>query len=170
MLKVELLSRHHDRGSFTCGKPALDDYLRRTARQHLDKGVSRTFVLVDDELPGVIMGFFALSVCELDAAKLPPKWGRRYPRRIPGAKLARLAVDERLHGQGYGAALLYEAMRRVVLGAEQLGVVALFVDSKDEEARRYYEHFGFLSLPENHLEMYLPMETVRSAVLGSGAE
>ena len=169
MLKIELLSGHHDRRSFACGKPALDDFLRRTARQHLDKGVSRTFVLVDDQSPEKILGFFALSICEVDIVKLPPKWRKKYPRRIPGAKLARLAVDERQQDKGYGAALLHEAMRRVALGAEQLGVAAVFVDAKDEEARSYYQRFGFLSLPENPLEMFLPMDTVRTTVLGLGA-
>jgi len=47
--------------------------------------------------------------------------------------------------------------------------VAVFVDAKDEAARGYYQRFGFLSLPENPLEMFLPMGTVRSAVLGRGA-
>lgn len=165
MLKVEILSSHHDRQSFSCGKPALDDYLRRMARQHLAKGVSRTFVLVEDRLPEKILGFFALSVCEVDASKLPPRWGKKYPRRLPGAKLARLAVDESAQGQGYGAALLYEALRRVVLGAEQFGVAAVFVDAKDEEAKGYYQKFGFLALPDNPLELFLPMETVRATVL-----
>jgi len=169
VLTVELLAGHHARHSFACGKPALDAYLRRTARQHLDKGVSRTFVLVDDLSAEKILVFFALSVCEVDTVKLPPKLGKKYPRRIPGAKLARLAVDEGVQGKGYGAVLLHEALRRVVLGAEQFGVVAVFVDTKDEEARSYYQRFWFLSLPKNPLEMFLPMETVRATVLGSGA-
>lgn len=168
MLQVERLADHHDRRSFVCGTLALDVYLQRMARQHLDKGISRTFVLVDDAAPEVILGFFTLSVCEVDSGKLPAGWGRKYPRRVPGTKLARLAVSNTVQGRGYGAALLHEALRRVVLGADQFGVVAVFVDAKDEVARDYYQRFGFPSFPENPLEMFLPMGTVRSAVLGLG--
>ena len=164
-MRIEPLAPHHDRRSFGCGTPALDHYLQRIARQHLDKGISRTFVLVDEEFPETILGFFTLSVCEVDSARLPPRWAKKYPRRIPGAKLARLAVAKGQQRRGYGAALLYEAMRRVVLGAEQFGVVTFFVNAKDERAKHYYERFGFLSLPDNELEKFLPMETVRSAVL-----
>jgi hypothetical protein len=36
-------------------------------------------------------------------------------------------------------------MRRVVLGAEQFGVVAFFVDAKDEEAKNYYRRALWVS-------------------------
>ena len=65
MLRIELLSRGHDRQGFRCGERDLDDYLKRTARQHNDKGISRTFVLVDSEEPSDILGFFTLASCEV---------------------------------------------------------------------------------------------------------
>jgi len=49
MLRVEPLSRLHDRKSFDCGQPALNDYLQKTALQHIEKGISRTFVLIDTD-------------------------------------------------------------------------------------------------------------------------
>lgn len=169
MLRIEPLAPHHDRRSFGCGTPALDHYLQRIARQYLGKGSTRTFVLVDEESPGRISGFFTLSLCEVDSEKLPPRWAKKGSGRIPVAKLTRLALAKRHHGRGYGAALLYEAMRRVVLGAERFDVVAFFVDAKDEAARSYCRRFGFLSFPENKVEMFLPMETVRATVLRFGS-
>jgi hypothetical protein len=38
------------------------------------------------------------------------------------------------------------------------------VDAKDENARRYYEQFGFASLPSNPLELFLPLKTIQEAL------
>ena len=61
MLKIEPLGQHHGRDSFDCGQPDLEDYLRRIARQHADKGVARTFVLMDDADPRAVLGFIPLA-------------------------------------------------------------------------------------------------------------
>ena len=92
MLRIELLSREHDREGFSCSERDLDDYLKRTARQHNEKGISRTFVLVDSDEPVKILGFFTLASCEVVAAELPQEYAKKYPRKAPAAKLARLAV------------------------------------------------------------------------------
>ena len=46
------------------------------------------------------------------------------------------------------------------------GGIGLFVDAKDQEAKRYYERFGFVALPSNELELFLPVRTIQAA-LGS---
>lgn len=166
MHRVELLGSSHDRRGFDCGEPELAQYLQRTARQHLEKGISRTFVLVDDEAPQTLLGFFTLVVGRMEGVKLPPTWTKRYPQFVPGVKLARLAVRLADQGKGFGAVLLIEALRRVVLGAEHIGVAAVFVDAKNDRARAFYEHFGFISLPDNPLELFLPMATVRHLTQG----
>ena len=38
-----------------------------------------------------------------------------------------------------------------------------FVDAKDNEAKEYYEQFGFIPLPDNPLELFLPLATLRNA-------
>ncbi len=62
MLKTELLSGNHDRESFDCGEPALNEFLLKTARQHIRKGISRTFVLIDETVPNDILGYYTLTV------------------------------------------------------------------------------------------------------------
>jgi hypothetical protein len=99
VLRVEDLSSGHDREGFRCGEPLLDEYLKKTARQHAEKGISRTFVLVDEEAPREILGFFTLAVCEVGSTLLPLEFGKKYPRgRLPGAKLARMAVRQDMQG------------------------------------------------------------------------
>ena len=77
MKKIELLSKAHNRKGFNCGETALNQFLQRTARQHIQKGLSRTFVLVDDQQPSVIIGFFTLSLCEVWVECLPPRWAKK---------------------------------------------------------------------------------------------
>jgi hypothetical protein len=51
----------------------------------------------------------------------------------------------------------------------QVGAVALMVHAKDDEGRRFYEHFGFLPSPLQPLQMFLPLATIRRAINAAGA-
>lgn len=86
MLKIELLNTNHKREKFNCGVPALNTFLQKTARQHIKKGISRTFVLIDDSEPDEILGFFTLTACEVRSSQLPQKYARKYPPIVPCSK------------------------------------------------------------------------------------
>ena len=163
MLKIETLKKTHDRADFDCGIDELNHYLRRTARQHLDMGMSRTFVLIDDKSPSKILGYCTLAACEIYVEKLPRKYSKKYPSKVPAAKLARLAVSKNKQRQGLGRHMLVNAIERILLVSEHLGIIGFFVDSKNAEAKGYYEQFGFISLPDNPLELFLPIATLRQA-------
>ena len=163
---IELLDKTHNRASFDCGNEYLNRYLQQTARQHNQKGISRTFVLTDtaSEKPKIIIGFFSLSLCEVRSEKLSPSLAKKYPLTVPGVKLARLAVDINWQAKGIGKILMIEAMNRAVIIADNAGVVGLFVDAKDERAKSYYTRYGFISLEDNPLEMFLPLATIRKII------
>jgi len=163
MLKIETLSRNHDRSVFDCGNDALNQYLRKIARQHLNKGISRTFVLVDDDMPTEILGFFTLASCEIFVEKLPRKYAKKYPSKAPAAKLARLAVAKGRQRQGLGTHMMINAIERVIRVSQNLGIIGFFVDAKDNEAKAYYGQFGFIPLPDSPLELFLPLVTLRNA-------
>jgi len=162
---ISILSRSHSRSGFDCGVSELNSYLKAVARQHGDKGISRTFVLTEPEKPAVIFGYFTLTLCEVHTDLLPERYAKKYPAHgLPAVRLARLAVDSRFHGQGWGGLLLANAIRRTVFIAEQAGVVGLFVDAKNESARRFYDKYGFVALPGHERQLFLPLETLRGAV------
>ncbi|WP_298272772.1 GNAT family N-acetyltransferase [Geobacter sp.] len=164
MPEIAPLSNDHDRAGFDCGVAELNAFLKSTARQHVKKGISRTFVLTDQESPAVIMGFFTLTLCEIEAESLPSSYARKYPKHgLPAVRLARLAVSLKHQRKGYGELLLAEAIHRTVLISEQAGIVGLFVDAKNEGARSFYEKFGFASLPSASLQLFLPMKTLHAA-------
>ena len=164
--KIELLSRGHDREGFDCGSEPLNAYFRQTARQHTERGISRTFVMVEEEAgePKPVLGFFTLNICQIRADQLSPELARKLPREVAGIKLGRLAVAANRQRQGLGKLLLVAAMKKVVEVFESAGGIGLFVDAKDEAARAYYEQFGFNSLPDNALQLFLPLPTLRKAL------
>lgn len=133
-----------------------------TARQHGDKGISRTFVLSEQERPATILGYFTLTLCEVRTEDIPTPYAKKYPRHgLPAVRLARLAVSRKYQGKGYGALLLAEAIHRTALIAEQAGVIGLFVDAIDERAHLFYERYGFVALPDHAMQLFLPLETLR---------
>jgi GNAT superfamily N-acetyltransferase len=164
MLRIELLSQGHDREGFSCSDRDLDDYLKRTARQHNDKGIARTLVLVDLDEPAKILSFFTLASCEVVTAELPPEYAKKYPRKAPAAKLARLAVAWDLQRQGLGGIMIVDAMRRTLSVAEDIGIIGFFVDAKNQGARAYYEQYGFVARPAHPLALFLPLATLAAAM------
>ena len=163
MLRIETLSRNHDRTGFDCGNDELNQYLQKIARQHFNKGMSRTFVLIDDAGPHEILGYFTLSSCEIFVENLPRKYAKKYPSRAPAAKLARLAVTKKRQGQGLGTQMMVNAIERIIKVSEHLGIIGFFVDAKNDAVRAFYEQFGFISLPDNPLELFLPLATIKKA-------
>ncbi len=166
MGRIELLSRAHDREQFDCGSAPLNDYLKQTARQHTERGLSRTFVLVEENAaePKEILGFFTLNICQLKTDHLPPGLARKLPREISGVKLGRLAVAKDRQRQGIGKMLLVAALRKFQDVFESVGSVGLFVDAKDETSKAYYEGFGFIPLPSNPLQLFLPLDSIQDAL------
>ena len=160
MLTIRSLSGSHDRRRFDCGKPALDEWLSQTARQHQLKDISQTFVAVDPEEPGRILGFYALSACEVVTEELPADLASKLPRQMPAVKLGRLAVDKSFQRQGLGELLLMDAIKRACNVREQIGVFALFVDAKDDEAVAFYSRYGFSALPRSPKTMVLALKHV----------
>ncbi len=164
MLRIELLSRRHNREGFDCGNLELNDYLRRTARQHTEKGLSRTEVLVDDEAPTEILGYVTVCLAEIITDTLPPEYAKKYPTKAHGVKLARLAVAKSRQREGLGTLMMIHTMRKALQVADSAGIIGLFVDAKDEAASRYYRRFGFIPLPDDPHKLFMPPATLRRAL------
>src|SRR5665811_410860 len=133
-MQVLPLTGNHEREGFDCGRQELNDWLRQVARQHQDKGLSKTFVATAEEMPDRICGYYALTLAELENRHLPQVWRKKLPRRIPGVRLGRLAVDRQYQGKGLGKLLLVDALGRARRIYRDAGGIGLFVDAIDEQA------------------------------------
>ena len=160
MMQVLPLTGSHDRQGFDCGRQELNDWLRRVARQHQGKGLSKTFVAVREDAPEQICGYYALTLAELENHHLPDAWRKKLPRRIPGVRLGRLAVDTQFQGKGLGELLLVDALTRAQRIYAEAGGIGLFIDAIDERAADYYRRFGFQAAPDNPLLLFLPARVV----------
>lgn len=154
------LAGSHDRQGFDCGRQELNDWLRQLARQHQDKGLSKTFVAIREEQPVRICGYYALTLAELENRHLPAAWRKKLPRRIPGVRLGRLAVDKDYQGEGLGELLLVDALTRAQRIYTEAGGIGLFVDAIDESAAGYYQRFGFVASPDNPLLLFLSAKVI----------
>ena len=166
MHKIELLAKAHDRDGFDCGSEPLNLFLKQTARQHAERGISRTYVLVAEDAarPKPILGYFSLNICQIKSELLAPGEAKKLPRDVSGVRLGRLAVAKTCPRQGIGKALLVAAMGKFIEIFNVAGGIGLFVDAKDQAAKCYYGQFGFVALPSNELQLFLPVKTIHAAV------
>lgn len=167
MRKIELLAKSHDREGFDCGSEPLNSFLIQTARQHAARGISRTFVLVEENAsePKPVLGFFSLNLCQIKSETLSPDEAKKLPRDVAGIRLGRLAAAKEYQRQGIGKTLLVAAMGKFIEIFNTAGGIGLFVDAKDDAAKHYYEQFGFVPMPSNELELFLPVKTIQEAFL-----
>lgn len=149
------------RDRFDCGIPELNDYLQKYARQNQTKGIAKTIVALTENSETPIAGYYAISMAELQNESLPESDRKKLPRYpIPAVRLAKLAVDQALQGQGIGKELLIHALHRAVKLSQEIGVFAVVVDATNEPAKAFYLKYGFTALPEQPLTLFLPIATV----------
>lgn len=163
--REEPISKSHDRAGFDCGEVALDEFIRRHARQSHQRGGAKTFVAVDDTNPRKILGFYSLAPASLSFERTPAVVKRGLARHeVPVFRLARLAVDRSAQGAGLGGQLLLAAGRRCLRAAAQVGGVALLIDAKNDRAAKWYAGFGAIPLLDAPLSLLLPLQTIRTAL------
>ncbi len=137
--RVEKLRRDHPVEEFDCGREELNRYLLRYAWQNQQAGAAQTYVGIVDE---IVVGYHTLAVGQVTLEDAPERLKKGLAKHpVPIMLLARLAIDRRWQGQGVGKALLRDAMLRTLQAADIAGIRAFAVHAKNEEARRFYEHF-----------------------------
>jgi len=155
----EPLTAQHRLEGFDCGKPALNDWLLRHARQAQGSGSAKTFVVADE---GQVAGYFSLTVGQIDTLEAPERIRKGmglYP--VPVVILARLAVSQRDQGRGIGFGLLQDAIRRTMLMAGQAGIRAMLTHPIDEDAAQFYTRFGFIASPLREQQLLLLLKDAR---------
>lgn len=162
-----LLAESHEFAGFDCGKGPLNEFLGKYAWPNQASGGARTYVLARGSR---VIGYYSLAPASVSPDGAPGrvlKGQGRYP--VPVILMARFAVDRAEQGHGLGKALLRDALRRALGGAEVIGGRAFLVHAKDEEARAFYERFGMGPSPADPLHLFLLFKDIRQS-LETGAE
>ncbi|MDX1757671.1 MAG: acetyltransferase [Marinobacter sp.] len=150
----------------------MNDFLRREARNQMEKNINRTWVLVDEEArkepPAHILGFFTLTNATVVRDELPIQQARsQYPAYpIPVIKLAWLGVDKTHQGTEYrvGETLLLEALEQAYRIVQYSGMgVAVVTDPLTPESDRFFRRYGFLEMARAFGDLqtlFMPMKTI----------
>lgn len=159
------LTASDDTASFDCGQFDLNDWLARFALANQRASMATVFVAKGDPDTRV-RGYYALAtggVEELNAPDRVKKGVARHP--IPVVLLSRLAVDVSMQGRGLGRALLRDALVRVSAAADEIGVRALLIHTKDDSAREFYmKQAEFEPSPTDELHLFLLMKDLRQSL------
>ena len=154
------LSAVHHLDTFDCGEAVLDDWLKRRAMANQLSGASRTFVVADREQH--VYGYYAMAAGAVSHQTATSSVRRNMPDPVPVMVLARLAVDHRAQGMKLGASLLQDAVKRTAIVSQNAGVRALLVHAINDQAKQFYEHYGFQISPVHPMTLMLRLSSVVS--------
>jgi len=162
-LRSESLSPSHDREGFTCGVTALDDYLQRQASQDMRRHVAAVFVMISEDQPQTILGYYTLASYAVETSGLPDETAKKLPRypTTPATLIGRLAraVDH----PGLGGLLLADALGRILANTREVASALVVVEAKDDSAESFYQKHGFIPFGGSVRKLFLPMKTIAQA-------
>jgi GNAT superfamily N-acetyltransferase len=155
--------------AFNCSKESLNQYLKRFALTNTAAGVARTYVTTPTG-EVIVTGYYSLAAGVVEKARVPARVAQGVPQHpAPVVLLARLAVDQRVQGQGIGKGLLRDALHRTLAAANVIGVRAILVHAKDDAAAAFYRRFGFAPSPTDPLHLMLLIKDLRRTLELSGS-
>lgn len=159
-LRLTPIQRRHNRKDFDCGYPDLNSFLAHSARASSDKRMTRTHVLEDPPNPDTILAYITLTYTTIDIPS-ECKPARKLKNPVPALLLAKMGIDSRYKGLGYGKRLLTFAIKKASESSEQVGGVGLVIDAKDNDAKAFYLSRGgddFEIIDESGLKLWLPID------------
>ena len=147
----------------TCGKPALDDWLKNRALESEGR-TARTYVACEPRR--VVVGYYCISTGSVERRGLPSKMkrARGLPNQVPVAIIGRLARDRRYAGEGLGRDLLQDALHRILAASQIIGLRAVLVHAHDDEAASFWQGHEFTECPVGSRTFFLPIETIVDAI------
>jgi GNAT superfamily N-acetyltransferase len=163
----EPLTGAHDVSDFSCGKPALDRWLKTRALSNQDKGFTAVMVVHEDNK---VAGYYGLAPTAIVPGRLPRsiRTGQP-PDPVPCLLLGQLATDTRWAGRGIGTGLVKHALQRCVAAAALIGGRALVVTAVDEDAAAFWARRGFIASKDDPLVLFRSISDIAASLAASGA-
>ena len=158
--------KRHNRRRFDCGEEALNRYIQTLANQDQKRSLTKVTVLAKEDR---IIGYYSLSAHSVDRANLPDDVPLGGYNDVPFLLLGRLAVDKDYQRKGYGDAMIFHAFSTTLEAAENVGILGVLVDAKDEKAVSFYEGFGFRRIHGSKNRLMLPLSAIAKLIREQGS-
>ena len=155
------LGGNHKTAEFDCGNDTLNDWLKKRALKNQENGASRTFVVCQDDR---VVGYYALASGSVERIEAPKSITRNMPEPIPVIVLGRLAVDLSMQGQRLGGSLLKDALLRTLKVTQDVGIRAVLVHAISEDAKRFYQVYGFQVSRIDPMTLMLPIRHIGALI------
>ena len=157
-----ILQPGHDVSHFTCGKQALDQWLRGEALRAQKQGTARTYVWLKADVADIVVAYYSLCPTSVLAGGISRNTSGGHSV-LPAYLLARLALDANLQGQGFGSQLLADALERLDAATTSYGGRIIIVDAIDESVVPFYEKWGFRRIGETS-RLYLAAKSLHALI------
>ncbi len=157
----EPISASHLLDDFDCGHDTLNTWLKRRAIKNETSGASRTYVVCRQNH---VIAYYTLATGAVERARAPSRIRRNVPDPVPVMVLGRLAVHLNWQKKGLGGDLLADAVKRTLQAADIAGIRAFVVHALSEEAKQFYERFGFQPSPTDPMDLMVTLKDARAHV------
>lgn len=164
MIAPARLTASHDIRQFDCGNAALNDWLKTKALD--SEGQSARTYVVCGSSSNVVVGYYCIATGSIERKALPSQLRRAQglPNQFPVAIIGRLARQVGDEWRGLGLDLLRDALERIVIASEIIGVRCVLVHAIDDEAAVFWRKSEFQEYPDGSRTFFMAIETVIDAL------
>jgi len=165
--RPEPLNSSHNVSAFSCGKPALDRWLKTRALSNQEKGFTAVIVVHEDKR---VVGYYGLAPTAIVPSRLPRsiRTGQP-PDPVPCLLLGQLATVGGWRGRGIGTGLVKHALQRCVAAASLVGGRALIVNAVDSDAAAFWTRRGFVPSKDDPLVLFRAISDVAASIAAAGS-
>jgi len=163
MNTVLLDKTKHDRNKFNCEIVALNHYFKVMANQQAKKDNTRTFVIENTVNNSQVIGFYTLTMTPIELQGLPTKLQKKHLSSTSGGLIARLGVDKRYKGQGFGEWLLIDALAKLLSASDAVAFPIIIVEAKDG-AKNFYKKYGFTAFANDENKLFITIADARASL------
>lgn len=148
---------------FDCGHKAINDFVHKSLKGQVKKGLSVAYVLTDPAQNDLFAGFYTIAQHTISLSLLSSMQLNGLPKTIPCTRLTMLGVALTYSRQSMGARLMRDALLLTKATASNVGSFGMYLDA-DPGAFGFYEKLGFVALEGNKAPqsspMFLPVSSI----------